>query len=215
MSETDYTSIKPTNVAKTEKAKEEQVVDNVKKKPITSATPKKKTLSSRIAGLLIGENGGKNIKEHITREIIIPSIKDTLASSAKTLIDMIFYRDGYYSQRGYYYGQQQRGHRTNYAASYGSSYKRRDETINYAPSEGIIDVGVYVIPDRNEAINVLNTLKEDIARFGQVAVSDYYDYINVDWDYTKQTYGWVDLHTAKVIPTRGGYTISFPPADVL
>lgn len=60
-----------------------------------------------------------------------------------------------------------------------------------------------------------NALRADIERFGQVSVSDYYDYINVEWDYTKQTYGWVDLHSARVIGTRGGFTISFPPADVL
>ena len=66
---------------------------------------------------------------------------------------------------------------------------------------------------------ILDSLKEQAALYGRVAVADYYDMLGVDPTYTDNTYGWDedDLNRyAKVVPAQGGgYELRLPPVMVL
>lgn len=75
----------------------------------------------------------------------------------------------------------------------------------------------YVIENRQNAINVLNSLVEYADKYATVSVADYYDLIDIKTNYKDSNYGWSFevIKTSSIVPSRGGYSIKFPPVEVL
>lgn len=155
---TEYNHIEATNVAKVKEEEIKEVEQKPeRKKPLTSGVIKKKSLFGRIADLTVSKQGAKSIGTYVAREIVGPSIRDMFASGLKTAIDMVFYRDGGVPQSYNRINNHStyRNNRVNYVNYSGTSNRQyHNQNINYAPSESLVDVGVYVIPDRAEAVNV-------------------------------------------------------------
>ncbi len=63
-----------------------------------------------------------------------------------------------------------------------------------------------------DADSVLARMNEIISIYGVVSVADLYDLARIsDDNYTNNSYGWADISTAEVIPTRyGKFIISLP-----
>ena len=73
-----------------------------------------------------------------------------------------------------------------------------------------------VFPNREEALMVLDNMMNEIDKYGQVSVADYYDWIGIgDSTFADVSYGWDDLNRARVVSVRGGYAISLPPVGVI
>lgn len=67
-----------------------------------------------------------------------------------------------------------------------------------------------VLPDREEAIGVVEALIQRINLYGQATVSDLYDFCGVTGSYTDRSWGWNDLSAADVAQTRGGWLLDLP-----
>ena len=110
---------------------------------------------------------------------------------------------------------------TNYSDAYKpkSNYSSPASAQPSAKSRRSNFVDAYTIDKRHEAVFILDSLKEQAALYGRVAVADYYDMLGVEPTYTDNTYGWDedDLNRyAKVVPAQGGgYELRLPPVMVL
>jgi len=71
------------------------------------------------------------------------------------------------------------------------------------------------LPNREEAIGVVERLMELITNYGTATVTDFYDLVGVTGSYADQRWGWDDLRDANVIQHRGGWLIDLPPAKPL
>lgn len=71
------------------------------------------------------------------------------------------------------------------------------------------------LTERSEAFEVLEQLSADLARYGTVSVADLYSYVGVTGAFTDQNYGWRNLETAGVRPTRGGFLLDLPQPELL
>jgi hypothetical protein len=78
-------------------------------------------------------------------------------------------------------------------------------------------VDEYIINTKHDAEQVLKSLKEGASKYGSVTVADYYDSIGIASYYTDNDHGWTaeTFDKAKVVKWRRGYTIKFPPVEVL
>lgn len=203
--ETDYNSIKATNVAKVqskEEAVEKSTQQNVRP-TVTSVTHKKKGLIERLVNVTVGPDGFSRIGGYITHQVVGPMLRDMLASSAKTAIDMTFYKDGRSNSQ------------TNYTSAYSQQKRARPVAPNYGPTESTISVENCLFASRKEAEDVLVYLRRQIEIFGQVPIAEYYETVGLQNDFVAQTHGWIDLSTAYVLPTNSGFSIIFPPTESL
>jgi hypothetical protein len=64
-----------------------------------------------------------------------------------------------------------------------------------------------------DARMVLDALEERIDTYGKARACDFFDAVDVSWDYTAQSWGWTDLATAKVSYVGGEcpWVIELPP----
>lgn len=67
-----------------------------------------------------------------------------------------------------------------------------------------------VFDSRENAENVLETLKEIINKYGLVTVADLHESAGLDVSYTENKYGWVNLKEAKIVRVRQGYKLVLP-----
>lgn len=187
-----------------------------KKEAVVKHTPKKhkKNLVERLVIGLIGPDGIPAIGRKLNEDIVVPAIKNIIVDSFTSGINMAIFgtserREG---RPGSYHGQAYGGQhyrqappKTNYSASY-----TKDAPAQQAPSRNRNTVPDYVLGTRNEAIDVLDGLRDQIADYGYASVSDYYDLIGVTSAYTDESWGWDNLDHTRITTARGGYIIVFP-----
>lgn len=222
--ETKYNSIVADNVAK---VTEEPVTVQVQEKsitptppqsqPITSATVvKRPNLIVRLAKGMFGPDSIKRVVGYVGKEVIAPAFKDMVRDGLHTSIDMMLYRGNVPRSSSSWVNSSSKRHtptvnRTNYNKAYNQSQHRTQST--QAPIE--YDFKEYGITEYKDAKYVLDCLRREIDRDGQVPVSYYYYLLNMDTSYVDQTVGWIDLSSSSIKTTRSGYFIELPyPIDL-
>lgn len=230
VSKKNYNEIEARNNMKVETEEEVNEVSGEKKelKKVVSAQPTKvkKNLVSRLFNGVLGPDGLSNVGSHVNDEIIVPAIKNIVFDAITSGISMVLFRDS--NPRGGGYGHGPSRPHTNYGS--GSQYRpRTNYTSQYtsqqpAPAQqheprqrARYGVDEYLIQDRFDAAQVLNSLVETADMYDTVSVADYYDLIGVASQFTDNNYGWtIDTITrASVVPVRGGYIIKFPQPEVI
>lgn len=213
---TEYNKVKP-NVKVVKETTEVEVKEVANREPvkkIVKTQPKKykKGLVERLVVGLVGPDGIRAIGRQLNQEIVVPAIKNIVVDSITSGIQMAIFgedRGGHGAPRrsgGYSQGSQYR-QQVNYARNYQTASERTAEPRRVR-GRGVPEE--YIIATRDEAIDVLATLRDSIDNYGQVALADYLDMIGADTTYTDETQGWTDLSRARVQAVRGGFMIVFP-----
>lgn len=217
---TDYNEVEP----KVIEVKEEDIVEVTEERPkklnqiAKTAKPRKRGLVERAVAALVGPEGIRAVGRTLNQEIVVPSIKNIVVESIKTGVDIFVYGDegrGGRRSNGYRQGSYQGGYSssrrggTNYSQSYKDANAGRDGTYSRERAKGN-QVPTYIIGTRQEATDVLDALCEIVEEYGSATLSDYYDLIGVDAEFTDESVGWSDLRQARVRAERGGFTIMFP-----
>lgn len=213
----DYSGIDP-NQTEVAAEKEELVVKPKVESVVTTKVKKqKKGLLERLVVGMLGPDGIPSITSYLNQEIVIPAVKNIIVDSITSGINMVMFG----------HGNERPGHnnhyppqKTNYAQSYKpktnygqASTARQSAPVSVRTRNQAIDE--YIIDNRHEAVFVLEQLHEHLDRYNAVSVADYYDMIGVDSEYTDNTYGWLELSRAAIVPTRGGYIIKLPAPVVI
>lgn len=220
---TKYNDVKKSPV-KAVKKEEETIEEKVKLKPVTNAKKRKKGLMERFVVAMIGPDGIPSVTEYLNKEIVVPAIKDVISNSVSAGVNMMVYgRDqagerhgGYRNYNSQSYSRPQR----NYQSSYNSN--RTAQQQHQAPVErevprrsNMFRSTDYVVNTRQEALDVLDMLRENLDNYGLVTLADFFDLIGIETQYVDNNYGWTDLENVTIVPVRGGYSLSLPNVDVL
>lgn len=176
--------------------------------PVGRAVRQKKTLSRSIAKTFFGDEA-KDVVEYVLYDVLIPAAKNTIQEVFSSGIEMFLFGETRSRSRS---RNRDRGHST---VSYGSYYRDRDEERRPAPrhrSRGRrFDLDEIVFEHGDEASEVLEALCDNLEKYEQVTVADFYELAGIDGGtWADQKWGWEDLRRAYCTHTRGGWMIVFP-----
>jgi hypothetical protein len=181
-------------------------IDNPKKKPQKIATGKvqvkKKSFGERLLGALFS-GSADDIKRHIVDDILIPGAKNAVSDT----VDNLLYGTSRRAAKGRPNGVPYRS----YDAYYNRSGKN-DAAPTPSPRSVVEEI---VFENRNDAIDVLNSLV-CLIEDGQVAsVEDYYTFAGMPSNHAQANWGWYSLSGSEVIQVRGGYIITLPKPIII
>ena len=223
MPETDYSNVRPKGNQKQLPVQTKDEVPNKKPRAkkealVQSATVRKKGVIERLVGGLLGPNGIRAIGAYVGHEIIVPMVKNAFVDSMTTGINMAVFKDQPQPNRRNNPGWNNRQHQNTNRVQYDKSYQNNQVNQYQSPNtrRTIYAIREAVFPNREEALMVLDNMMNEIDKYGQVSVADYYDWIGIgDSTFADVSYGWDDLTRARVVSVRGGYAISLPPVGVI
>lgn len=189
-------------VKKVERKEDKSSIRHAEKVITGNAVIKKRSLGSKVTGLIFGEEM-QEVKNYIIYDTVIPGIKETILEA----IEMIFFPGapsrGRARARG---GRSTRGYST--VIDYGSFSKepsrRKPEKVTGKFYE-MVDIQYESMA---EAEAVLDALREDIERYDEATLSSYYELSGHSGDFTTCKYGWTNLdEVRRPRRVRGGYYV--------
>lgn len=185
---------------------EEKKISKVTTGKVTSKAPSvgKKVLAEFL------EQDANDIKEYVWKDVMIPTIKDTLCN----IVELLLFGSASRGRRGGSRGGNTE--RTNYSSYYysngrGGRDERRDRDERRAP-RNINDI---IFETRMDAEEVISTLEETLERYGSVSIADLYDACGVTGEYTDNKWGWKSGARFFVRRVRDGYSIDMPKPTLL
>ena len=191
---------------KEEQKKLSEVPEKKIEKVVTGvAKAKKKSLGQKFVETFISEDV-INIKSYIFNDIIIPGVKRAVVDGIINSVCMLFGEPNPVRRTG--------GIPTASKVSYQKYYDNNRVGVTQRDPRDArktnFDYDEVVITDRGEAEDVLERMKEIISIYKIASIADLYDMVGLPDDYTHNKYGWTDLSSARVVPTRDGFVLKFP-----
>ena len=165
----------------------------------------KKTKATKLADIFIADDMD-SVGKYIFSEVLIPSLKKTLADAVKTGIDKLLYGDGAADIST----SRTPASKISYSNYYTNNSSIRRDVIS--PSEETYDYNNIILASRGDAEAVLMGMDDIIAKYEIVSVADLYDLVGITGKYTDYKYGWSDIRSAKIERVRDGYRIRMPKA---
>lgn len=208
----EYNKVKqePNKPEENEESKQQPVVDSKPHKVVAQARPVRKNLFTRVGHAIFGPEGLKGVGKYVGTEIVAPAIKGVIVDSVVASINTIIYgsdapRTRSSTPRSY-------GGYTNYSRQYGGAPTTRTGSQHNRTVMAANRIQEYELPDRQQANDVLTSLREIADKYSAVSVADYYESIGVPVEYTDNNYGWElrDLDAARVRSTPQGFIIELP-----
>lgn len=195
---------------KVEESKQPSVVDSKPHKLVAQARPVRKNVFSRVGNAIFGPDGLKGVGRYVGTEIVAPAIKGAIVDSVVASINAVIY--GGDAPRTRSAGPRASGGYTNYNRQYSGSPITRTGNQYTRTVMAANRIQEYELPDRQQANDVLTSLREIADKYSAVSVADYYESIGVSVEYTDNNYGWElrDLDTARVRSTPHGFIIELP-----
>lgn len=223
----DYNEVKAAPKPAVDPSKEPTEAKPQRKlQPVGKIQQRKRGVFERLVVGLIGPDGLPSIGNYLSHEVILPAVKDILANSLTTGIQMAIFgkdaasrpvqRTNYsnVSRQPYYSSRDNRTYRpqTDYNRGPQTQKQRQgnDRASNFNPED-------YIMDTRDEAMSALTQLQEYADEYNQVSLADFFDLMGIDTQYTDNNYGWMydDVMKGKVVMIRGGYALRLPRLDVL
>lgn len=215
----NYNKVDPQDNMKVTNKPDAEKIIRPKMEKILTEEPKrpKRGLFSRLIHGAFGPDGFRKIGAYIGQDIVMPAIKNIIADSITSGINMALFGENHPSRnsaRGWDTGRIY-APKTNYANRYNAPAANA-QPAPVAP-RGYNYVVEYIIEDRLKAAEILAIMKEAADKYGSVSVADYYDMLGIGTEFTDNNWGWsVDsILRTTIMPTRGGYVIKFPQLEVL
>lgn len=186
--------------ANAETPEEKQIV------PVASGSikPKKKTGLSKVADIFISEDVS-NVKEYVMQDIVVPTIKKGILGA----LDMILNGGSGYSS--------DRRRSSEAKVSYRRYYDDPRDRYHDRPrvSSDRFDYATISYPTRGDAEAVLAQMRDALAEYGVVTVSDMYDMSRLTPPHTSNKYGWFSLKNATTMRSQGEFVIDLPKAEAI
>lgn len=203
----------PTNDKKIiAKQKTEPVDKNISKVISGGVVRKKKSLGKKVMETFIGDDT-QSVTSYILYDVLIPAAKTTISEMVTGGIEMLLFGE---------VRKKDRNRRPNGGSyvSYGSYYKgdqqAKPSERNRNRSTGrAYDYEDVIFETRGDAQEVLDSMVDIIAEFGQVSINDMYELCELTGTFTDDKYGWVNLSSGKVIRGRDGYILELPRAELI
>lgn len=181
------------------------------KKVISTGKVKEKTFWQRVKDSFIADEV-HDVKSYIVFDIIIPAVKKTFRSLVINTLDMSLFGKPIGDDRR----SEQRGGSTYiaYDRAYGGS---RDDYSRQKPRNNNLTVGIRELDrvtfrNKEDAIEVLSYLYDNIEEYGVASVADFLGAANVEITPIAHKWAWTNLQGSSVeeCPDGSGYYIRFP-----
>lgn len=193
---------KPNSYKYKEEQKASEERQKVEKVVSGKVKTKKKNGVQKFADRFIAEDAD-NIKSYISEDIIIPGIKDIIENIVTKGIRLLL--RGQISDR--------RDSRTPASkVSYRDCYDRDVRSGSYIRANSRYSYEDVIFDNVQDAKEVLSKMDEVIDTYKMVSVADLYEFAGIGASTTDHRYGWTDIRSARVEPTRDGYFIRLPKA---
>lgn len=147
-----------------------------------------------------------SIKSYIFSDVLIPAIKKAVSDIVGNGIDMLLYGETGVTKKSNSTNASRVSYKNYYDRATPDSTQQRVRAGGYSYEDVIFE-------NAGDALEVLDSLKELILKYGVASVSDVYDLAGVpDKNWTSNNYGWSDVSTAVPMRLRdnSGYIIKFP-----
>lgn len=199
-----------------EEAKSETARPEIKKIVTTSGTIRKASLGSRMRETFAGE-GARETGMYVFFDVIIPAIKamtfDTITQGADRILfggrDVIRSGVANAPRTRTNYNQISTKAANNY---YGRNFEGGGREISRAARNNH-RFDEILLDSRGEAETVLDTMQDLISRFEWVSVPEFYSMVGVTSEFTDEKWGWTNVSTAQIRPSRGKYVILLPSPE--
>lgn len=199
-----------------EEAKSETARPEIKKLVTTSGTIRKASLGSRMRETFAGE-GARETGTYVFFDVIIPAIKamafDTITQGA----DRILFGGRDVIRSGMANAPRTRTNYNQISTKAANNYPGRNfegggrEISRAARNNHRFDE--ILLDSRGEAEMVLDTMQDLISRFQWVSVPEFYSMVDVTAEFTDEKWGWTNISTAQIRPSRGKYVILLPSPE--
>lgn len=196
---------KPNSHRFKEEQKQQPTVEKREIKKVTKApvkVKKKGVVGSAIDSFV--QEDLSNIKTYLVKDVVIPTIKNTIWDAFTNTLDMVLFggtgrsrKNGPGSSRVPY-------------VSYNKCSDRRDSRSYDEPRRARYDFGNIVFNSKADADEVLRQMDAIMDEYKLVTVVDLYDLVGVTGEYTDSKYGWTNIRNARTIRGRDGYYLELP-----
>lgn len=173
------------------------------------AIRRKKTLGSRLREMLGGKDG-QSVPDYIMYEVLGPALKDMITDAVIQGVERMVYGEARSSVR------RTANHRGPVSSTSHISYNRYSSArpeprATSSRGRSSHDVGEIELHTRAQAEAVLAQMDEFVDRYKSCSVSDLYQMVDLESEYTDEKWGWYDLRGADVRRTRSGsYVLILP-----
>ena len=168
---------------------------------------KKPSLAKRMQETFLAEDI-HDVKHYIFRDIVVPSIIDSIIDVVQSGIEMVFGVGG--SRRN----RRSRSSNKSYTNYSSISYKKddRDERqYRRLRTDGRFNVEEVIVETRGEAEEIIHNLADLCEDYGWARVSDLYAMVGITPEFTAERWGWDTVASARPVHQRGGgYLIDLP-----
>lgn len=195
--------------------KDEKKTEATKNKPKVGAKLKEKTTKEKIRDAFIADEV-HDVKSYILFDVIIPAIKQTFRSLVVNTVDMALFGKVRNNDRQ----TEQRGGSTYIA--YERAYKDRrdrdrddfdrDRRRGSGNSISIDKLDRVIFPTKDDAIEVLGYLMDNIEEYGVTSVADFLSASDIDVNPIHHKWGWMSLEGSNIYECSdgSGYIIRMP-----
>lgn len=170
---------------------------------------KKEGIGKKVKKAFISDDA-KDVTSYIIFDVIVPGIKDGIFAT----LERMFYGGSSYSSRrddrDSYYGRE----RTSYSSYYKKGRDRRDHYYDDDDRDHRerVDYRRIVLKRREDAENIVRTLRDYIHDYDSVSVARLLDLVDEPGVYTDNNYGWTRESDIGMKRVRDGYLIDVPEA---
>lgn len=185
-------------------------VERKKVEKVVKGTVKtrKKSEIRKFTDIFVAEDVGE-VKTYLVRDLLIPSIKNTILDLIIEGATIIFKGES---------GRSKKRPNSEYVSyrSYSEKDYRDDRYRSETRSRSSYGFDDIILESRGEAEEVLTRMDELIETYGFVTVADLYDLVGKSCSYTDNKYGWTNLRNAETVRVRGGdYMLRLPRASTI
>lgn len=189
--------------------------EKVIKKVVTGpAIRRKKSLGTRLRELLAPD--GKSLYETVVQDVLAPALKDMFTDAVIQGVERMVHGEVRSSTRRSSSYRGPVGNASNISYNRYSASPTPHDSQRTTSRGRSHDFGQIEIHTRAEAEEIIAQMDEIIGRYGHTSVSDLYEMVGLETNYTDEKWGWLDLRGADVHRLRNGsYVLALPRAEAL
>lgn len=178
---------------------------------------RKKPISSRFVETFLGGDT-KSVAEYVIGDVLLPALKDMLADAVSQGFERLLFGETRSASRrtGIRSGSSSGPVSYNRFSSPGRRERERDEPRSISRrSRATHNFDEIIIPTRAEADEVVEKMYDLLERYKTVSVSDLYELVGIDTDFTDEKWGWTSLRGTSISRIREGYVVNLPRTEPL
>lgn len=196
----------------------EEDTPRVKRPKVASAKRVKKSFFKRFSDSFLEGETGHDVMTYVVHDVVIPATKSTIADLVEGAIEMMLFGG---DRRGRNVSRNRGRSYVSYNDMYdrgrsGSSRGSVRRPHNVEPASRVRhDFSGVILTSRGEAEIVLTELVDLVTEYGVASVSDLYDLVGLQSEFTDNKYGWFDLDGISTARVRDGWALELPRPRVI